>query len=121
MRLCIFSPFFLCLDEHGFFVHIYTAGEESGEVEKNLREIKEGGTLRGNFFNDTGQKSPKFYLIKIVGRGASLLGKNSFSSLWSYMKFSSHTDFVACRQWSLVCSSHAMKGTFCGLTLHCEY
>lgn len=120
MRICIFSPFFLCLDEHGFLFIFIQLQMKARRWKKPPTELREGWTLRDNFFNVARQRSPKLYLIKTVGPGACVLGTKSFSQQ-SYMKFSPHTDFVACGQWSLVCNSHAMKGTFCWLAFHYEY
>lgn len=97
MRICIFSPFFLCLDEHGFFVHIYTAAHESREIKKKpYRAQRRVDPERHNFLNVAGQRCPKLYLIKIVGPGASVLGMKSFSPQYSYMKFSPYIDFGVC-------------------------
>jgi len=62
MRICIFGPFFLCLDEHGFFVHIYTAANESREVEKKkaLQSSGKGGLSETTFLMLLGKGAQNF-------------------------------------------------------------
>lgn len=94
--------------------------QRAGKKQTLLNSGK-GGPWETTFFNATGQRSPKLYLIKTVGPGESILGMKSFSPQQNYMKFSPHTDFFTCGQWSLVRNSYAMKGTFGWLAFHYEY
>lgn len=106
MRICIFSPFFLCLDEHGLFVHIYTAANKSRELEKRqtLLSSGRGGPWEPTFFNVTRQKSPKLFLIKTAGTRRKCFGNEKlFSSAELHEIFSTYRFFcwwtmVSCMQ-----------------------